>query len=106
MYVSFFIYSLSGIFSKLASNQDFLSVKYCLCFFGILFILGLYAILWQQILKKIELSVAMANKPVVLVLSTLWACFIFNEKISLTFVIAMLLIGFGVFLVTTDKESN
>lgn len=63
MYFSFFIYSLSGIVTKIASRQDFLSLKYIFCFSIIILILGIYAVLWQQILKKIELSVAMANKP-------------------------------------------
>lgn len=104
MYISFFIYSLSGIFSKLASMQDFMSVKYIFCFGAIIFILGIYAVLWQQVLKKIELSVAMANKPIVLILGTVWAVLFFNEEISTKFVVGMILIFVGILIVSLEKN--
>ena len=49
MYAFFFVYSLSSIFSKLASRENFLSLPYILCFGGVIFVLGLYAVLWQQV---------------------------------------------------------
>ena len=47
-----FLFSFCSIFSKLAASYEFLSLQFCL-FYGIsIMILGIYAILWQQILKK------------------------------------------------------
>lgn len=88
----------------MASMQDYMSLKYVFCFGAIIFILGLYAVLWQQVLKKIELSVAMANKPVVLIFSTLWALFLFDEQISIKYLIGMLLIFAGIFIVGVKNE--
>lgn len=98
LYSSFFVYSLSGILSKIASQQDFLSLPYLFCFAGIIIILSVYALLWQLILKKVPLSIAMANKPFVLILSLLWAVLLFNESISLkTFTgIVFILCGIGI----------
>lgn len=104
MYVAFFIYSLSGIFSKLASKQDFMSLPYILCFAGVIFILGVYALLWQQVLKKIPLSIAMSNKPVVLVFGTLWAVFFFGEMIGIKFFIGIALICAGLFVIGEENE--
>ena len=99
MYVSFFIYSFSGILSKLASRQDFLSPLYILCFCGIIAVLAGYAVIWQQILKTIPLSIAMANKPVVLVFSILWAILIFKETVSSKMIAGIILILCGIFMI-------
>ena len=104
MYMAFFIYSLSGIFSKLASKHDFLSLPYILCFVGVIFILGFYAILWQQVLKKLPLSIAMSNKPVVLVFGSLWAIFFFGETINVKFFIGIALIATGLFVIGAENE--
>ena len=104
MYLAFFIYSLSGIFSKLASTKDFLSFSYILCFVGVIFILGVYALLWQQVLKRIPLSVAMANKPFVLVFGTLWAVLLFGEIIGVKFFIGIAIIIAGLFVMGAENE--
>lgn len=104
MYVAFFIYSLSGIFSKIASKQNFLSLYYNLFFIGIILVLGVYAILWQQVLKKISLSVAMSNKPIVLILGILWAVLFFDETVDVKFFIGIPLIIIGLFVIGVENE--
>lgn len=106
MYLSFFIYSLSSIFSKLASREPFLSLPYILCFGGIIFILGLYAVLWQQVLKKIPLSVAMANKPVALVLNLLWAFLFFKELLSLKVILGVAFMLCGIIVIGGDCDGK
>ena len=104
MYFSFVIYAFSGVFLKIASFYKFLSLKYCF-FFGLaVFVLGLYAILWQQVLKKIELSIAMANKPFVLVLGIVLACLLFKEQLTIRLVIGCLLILFGISIIGRKHE--
>lgn len=77
---------------------------YILCFAGIVFILGIYAVLWQQVLKKIPLSIAMSNKPVVLVFGTLWAILFFGETIDDKFFIGIALILAGLFVIGANNE--
>ena len=38
------LYSASGIFSKLAAGQPFLSPRFCLCYAIIIALLGIYAV--------------------------------------------------------------
>lgn len=104
MYVSFFIYSLSGILIKIASQTVFLSSKYTLCFIGVFFILAIYSVLWQQVLKRIELSVAMSNKPIVLILATIWAVLFFGEQITIKFIIGLVMIFVGIFVIGVRNE--
>ena len=104
MYISFFIYSLSSIFSKIASQRDFLSFGYIICFCCVFLILSIYAILWQQVLKKIELSVAMSNKPIVLILATIWAVLFFGEQITFKFIIGLVMIFVGIFGIGVRNE--
>lgn len=104
MYISFFIYSLSSFFSKIASKQDFLSFGYFLSFSSIIIIMGIYAILWQQVLKKLPLSIAMSNKPIVLVFSVLWAVLFFDETLNIKIMLGIILIIIGVLIIGVKNE--
>ena len=104
MYFSFFLYSLSSIFTKLASNYSIMSWQYILCFVAIIAIMGIYAILWQQVLKKVQLSVAMANRPVTLVFASMWAVLLFGEKMSALFLVGFVLIVAGLLIIGTQND--
>lgn len=106
MYFAFFIYSLSSVFSKIASTQAFFSLKYIFCFFIILFLMVLYAFIWQIVLKKIPLSEAMSNKPVVLIFSMIWAIFLFDEKISIRILIGVFFIFIGIIIIDIDSSKG
>lgn len=83
-----------------------MSVGYILCFAGIILILGVYALLWQQVLKKIPLSIAMANKPVVLIFGLIWACLLFKEAITFKILLGMGLVFIGIFIIGFDSEDK
>lgn len=95
MYIAYFVYSLSGIFLKLAAGYELFSVPWILYFGVIILILGVYAILWQQVLKEVPLSIAMGNKPIVLILGSIWAIFFFKESVGINFFVGMGLIIIG-----------
>ena len=54
------VYSFSGCFSKTAAGQPFLSLKFILLYGGTLVILAVYALGWQQIIKRLPLTTAFA----------------------------------------------
>lgn len=76
------LYSLGGVLSKLASAQPFGSVFFCVCYGGIMIILGIYALAWQQIIKRIPLTTAFANKAVTVVWGLVWGALLFAEPIT------------------------
>lgn len=98
------LYSLGGISSKLAGQQEFLSFKFCLYYGIVLFVLFLYALLWQQVLKKLPLVTAFANKAVIVIWGILWGALFFKETITLTKIIGAIVIVVGVYLVVSGDE--
>ncbi len=65
------IFSLSSVTAKFASGQKFMTGGFIL-FYGLeVVILAVYALLWQQAIKKFDISIAYANKAMVL----LWGLF-------------------------------
>ncbi len=98
------IYTLSGVAAKLAAGNSFMSFQFIL-FYGIeIGILGLYALLWQQIIKKFDLSVAYANRSMALLWSMLWAALFFHEKITIQNIIGVLIVLIGTMIVNSDDK--
>lgn len=104
LHLLLFFFSFCGVFSKLASNSEFLSLKFFI-FYGIsIFILGIYAIFWQQILKKIPLTTAFFNKAVTIIWGMIWGIVFFKEAITVNMVIGAIIVLVGVGLVVKDYE--
>ena len=100
------IYTGSSIAAKFAAAQELLSLKFCL-FYGIeIMILGIYAVLWQQIIKRFELSVAYANRAMVLVWSMLWAVLIFQDEITIQNIIGIALVIVGTVVINLDMKEE
>lgn len=99
-------YSLGGICSKTASGKPFLSFEFILFYGLVLFILAVYALLWQQIIKKIPLNIAYANRAVTLVWGMVWGAVIFKEHISLANIIGAAIVLAGVLLMVTGGEKE
>ena len=98
------VYTLSTVFAKFASGEEFLSFKFIL-FYGIeILILGVYAIVWQQLIKKFDISVAYANKAMGLFWSIIWAILIFNESITIKNVIGVVIVTIGTIIVNSENE--
>ena len=87
-----FIYSLSGVFSKMASKAELLSWTFCACYGMVLVILMIYAIGWQQIIKRMPLSIAFANKAVTTMWGAFWGMTLFHEKLTMMGIIGMVLV--------------
>ena len=100
------VYSISSVVAKFASGQQFLSAGFIL-FYGLeIGILGVYAILWQQAIKKFELSIAYANRAMVMLWALIWAVVIFRESITVQNIAGLLLITLGTIIVNrTGGES-
>ena len=100
------IYSVSSVIAKIASKQQNFSMSFFVWYGLELFCLGIYAILWQQMIKRIELSKAYANRAMVLGWSLLWAFFLFKEKITLQNIIGVLFVMAGIIVINCGKEKD
>lgn len=91
------LYACVGICTKMAALQPPMSWPYLLWFGGAVAIIGAYAILWQQILKRIELSTAYMFKGTSLIYTMLIAALLFGEAITVPNIIGSLIIIVGIF---------
>lgn len=98
LHIMLMIYSMSGICSKMAASQPFLSFKFCLYYAIIIALLGFYAIGWQQIIKYLPLTTAFANKAVTVVWGIIWGFVFFQEPVTCGKVFGALLVICGVVL--------
>lgn len=98
LHVLLMVYSVSGIFSKLASQQDFFSWQFVACYAAILGLLGLYAIGWQQIIKRLPLTTAFANRAVAVVWGIIWGVVFFGETVTVSKIAGAVLVICGVAL--------
>ena len=99
-------FSLGGIFSKLASKQPFLSLKFILCYGALLFIMFVYAIGWQQVIKRLPLTMAYANRAVTIVWGIIWGLLFFNENLNVGKIIGAVIVIAGVLLYVTESEEG
>lgn len=100
-------FSMSGICSKKAAGMPFLSFGFCLFYGGVIFLLGIYAIGWQQIIKRLPLTVAFANKAVTVVWGIIWGAVFFHESVTVGKVIGAAIVIAGVILyVTADAKQE
>lgn len=104
LHLIFFMNQFSGVFSKFAAREKFLSPKFCLFYAGIICILGIYALVWQQILKHISLTTAFYNKGIGLIWGMILGLVIFGEPIKPNMIIGALIVITGVVLVVKADE--
>lgn len=98
------VYACSGIFSKLASRHSFLSLKFCL-FYGLMILtLFVYAIGWQQVIKRVELTAAYSAKAAAVIWGLIWGTVIFHERITLPKLAGILLVFAGLIIYFTGNE--
>lgn len=92
------LYSLSGICAKLAGRFDFLSLGFVGCYAGMIAVLGVYAIGWQQVIKRLPLTLAYANRAVTVVWGLVWGVVLFGEQLNAPKVAGCLIVLAGVAL--------
>lgn len=103
LHLSLLFSSLSGVCSKLAATQSSFE-GFVLWYGAVLGIMAVYAVVWQQILKRLPLTVAYANKPVSLIWGMLWGALLFQEKITWNMLLGAGIIFAGIYLVVTADE--
>jgi len=96
------LYSFSDVCSKLAAGKALMSAAFCLCYGAVILILFVYAIGWQQIIKRMPLSTAFANKAVTTIWGTVWGVLLFHEHVSVGKVIGIFLVIVGIVLFTGE----
>lgn len=99
------IYTVSGVMAKFASAGE--NLMQVALFLGLdLMFLGIYAICWQQMIKKFPLSVAYANRAMALLWSAVWAKMIFSEQIGWKQMLGIVVVIVGIVIINTEKQEE
>jgi drug/metabolite transporter (DMT)-like permease len=106
LHVMLAIYSLSSVFSKLAAGYGFMSLGFILCYGAMIACMGLYALGWQQVIKRMPLTVAYANKAVTLIWGLIWGLLLFHEQITSGKLIGAAIVLAGVVLFSLDEGTE
>lgn len=100
------VYTLSSVVAKFATGKELFSFSFFL-FYGLeIAILGVYAILWQQMIKRFDLSIAYANRAMALLWSALWAVVLFHETLNEKQIAGIALVIVGTVIVNTDTSAK
>lgn len=106
LHITLLLYAVVSVLGKYAGvNLAIKETTLALVFMALEFLaLGVYAILWQQTLRRMPLSFAYSNKGV----CTLWACLFglifFGESLTWGKAIGIVVVLLGVWLVVSDHE--
>ena len=103
------LYSFVSVCSKLAAQQPMGSLYFFLIYGVSILLLGIYAVVWQQIIKYLPLTTAFANKAITVCWGIVWGVLLFHESVTLGKITGALLIVFGVVLFAFsdfDKEDS
>lgn len=106
LHIALLIYSIVGIFSKNAAKYPFLSKKYIMFYCGVLAVMFIYAVIWQQILKKMQLNIAYGNRAIVVVWGVLWGILLWGDRLCWQQVIGLLFIILGIVFVGSENGKN
>ena len=96
------LYSFADVTAKLASRHPFLSLPYLLWMGAELGILGVYALCWQQILKRVEMSVAYSNRAAAVVWTPLWGVLLFGDQLTPKNLLGIGILFAGIWMVSRD----
>lgn len=108
LHMMLMIYSTTGICSKMAAKQTFLSLPFCFYYGMVILLLGFYAIGWQQVIKRIPLTMAFANKAVTVVWGIIWGILVFHESLTPAKIVGAVIVVAGVvlFAVSDGEKAN
>ena len=106
LFLAFFIFSFAGVMSKNAALSGIGSVRFLMFVGAQVMILGVFAIIWQQVLKRVSLITATSFRGIVVILSLVWAAVIFRETVTMLNIIGSAVIAAGIYFVASDEVSS
>ena len=92
------LFSTVSIAMKYTSGQELLSIKYFIGLGVVILMLGTYAIVWQQILKRVNITLAYIFKGTGVIYVLLYSVFLFGESITIWNILGTTIIVTGIVL--------
>ena len=108
MHAGFLLYSGYSLVGKAAARFPFFSPPFIVAYGIVAAILCAYAVIWQQVLRHIPLSVATANKSITVIWGILFGKLCFAETITWNMIAGAAVIFAGILLLAfrTKPEAD
>lgn len=106
LHLMLMLMSLAGVCNKAAAGQELFSAYFCLYMACEFVLMVIYAIGWQQVIKRLPLITAYANKAATVIWGIIWGNVFFHEPVTLGKVAGSLLVAAGVALYASAKEKQ
>ncbi len=103
--MNFLIYFSSSVIGKYASKKPVFSISFIVLYVCSLFLLIIYSIFWQQLLKQLPLSVAYANKGVIIIWGIVSGWLLFREQITTNMLLGACIIIIGIIFISSNHKS-
>ena len=91
------IFPLSSVIMKIASGYDDLFIKLILFCLSI-GVLGIFSLLWQKLLKHVDLVKAYIFKSTTIIWSVIYGILLFGETVTLNMILGMIITTIGVII--------
>lgn len=104
LYGCYLIYSLSLVSARFAAEHPLFSLASISLYVIGFLLLGIFALIWQQVLKRVPLTMAYANRAITIIYGMVWGALLFAENISWNMLLGAIIIMFGVMLTTVRYE--
>ncbi len=108
LHILLLFYSLADVASKYAAGFELLSVGFVVCYGIVLAILAGYALGWQQVIKRMPLTTAYANRGITVVWGIFWGAVFFSEAVTPFKLVgaAMIIAGIALFSHADAQEDG
>jgi len=106
LHILLLLYAASTVLSKLAAGEEFLSLRFLLYYGGVLALLAVYALGWQQVIKRLPLTAAYAHKAVTVVWGLAAGLLFFGEPMTAGKAAGAALVIAGVVLFAFSEEGG
>lgn len=98
------LYSIYALLMKYAAAEHFLSFPFLALYGGALFVMLVYALFWQRVLKYLPLNVAFSSKAVVVIWGMLWGALFFSESVTIPKLLGAAMVIAGICVVVQDER--
>lgn len=106
LHIIFLIYAFSALLGKQAGTYSVGNMGFLLLYGGSLACMGIYALVWQQVIKHLPLISAYASKAVTVLWGLAFGALVYGERISARQMLAVCLIAAGIILLAfSDRNS-
>ncbi len=104
MHAGFLVYSCYSLLGKKAAAQELFTITTLVIYGAVMAVMFVYAVIWQQVLKVIPLTIAIANKAITIVWGIILGYILYHEQIKANMIIGAVIIVAGIIILCTDKQ--